>query len=195
MRHVICFVTAALLFSHFMIARAAEQGDTGIAPAEASAVPRWLVLLYMAGDDLPSDMPDLPSLTPSLQNLLASLHTLPPTPEMSLAVLYDGNSNGDSCVYVRTPAGTWRDTTANAAAKWKIPANTAGDYEFHTDKTSTVRDFITYARDWAHATYGAAPDYTFLSVIDHGGGWAPNISLSRPNPASSGTVQSGGCAG
>lgn len=239
MRRVIWFITATLLFSHLVGARAAESGvrypsdpvaprgsdevfswgssgptpvvgawngngsDTpglygatgGTPTSPATVPPRWLVLLYMAGDDVPRDMPDLPSLTPYLQNLLSSLHALPPTPAMSLAVLYDGKDNGDSRVYLRTSGGLWTDATANAAATWNIDPNPTGDYEFNTGKVESVRNFITYARDWARDTYGAAPEYTFLSLIDHGGGWAPDIPDHQTHPGSSGTVQTGGWRG
>jgi hypothetical protein len=180
-----------------------EIGDTpglyspsGGSPTMPSPVPPplWLVLLYLAGDDVAPNTTNRASLTPYIQRLRSGLRSLDSTPEMSLAVLYDGNVNGDSRVDVRGVDGTWTNVTADAAASWGLGASPTGSYEFDTGNDTTVRDFITFARGWAKTPDGAYPDHIFLAIVDHGGGWAPDTG-SIPQPGSSGTVQAGGWRG
>jgi hypothetical protein len=172
----------------------AEAGGTPATPSPEPP-PRWLVLLYLAGDDVASSTPNRASLTNDLQRLLSALRALPPTPEMSLAVLYDGMTNGDSRVYVR-PAkeSSLIETTEAAVKSWNGTVIPDGRYEFDTGSANTVSDFITYARNWAKTFTGTDPDHTFLAIVDHGGGWAPDTG-PIPQPGSSGTVQAGGWRG
>lgn len=132
--------------------------------------PDWLVLLYMAGDDVAPGTGQ-PSLTDSLGPLL---RRLPYNPNMRLVALYDGNRPGDAAIYVREQAGL-RDATAEARKAW--PDGFPSDNEFDTGSITTLQSFIA----WARAAYPGSP-HTMLSIIDHGGGWSPDADApAQPN--------------
>jgi hypothetical protein len=65
----------------------------------------------------------------------------------------------------------------------------AGQRELDTGNVATLENFIR----WARSTYPGSP-HTMLSIVDHGGGWAPDLN-STPQPAGGGRVQAGGLRG
>jgi hypothetical protein len=144
----------------------------------------WLALLYLAGDDIePTGAGGLRvSLSEPLKRLLLRLDTMPYNPNVRVVVLYDGNLADDSRLMVRAPGGL-QDV---AARPFWFPA---GQKELDTGSVSTLSAFIS----WARATYPGSP-YSFLSIVDHGGGWAPDLG-DIGQPRTGGGVQAGGWRG
>jgi hypothetical protein len=110
---------------------------------------------------------------------------------MRLVVLYDGNIEGDSRLYVRD-TGDLQDVTETAATSplWSTLFDGAPDSrELDTGSLATLQTFIT----WARTTYPGS-SYTFLSVVDHGGGWAPDFG-DPAQPGGRRRAQAGGWRG
>ena len=146
--------------------------------------PAWLVLLYLAGDDVAPNSVRR-SLTPDLERLRTSL---PYNPNARIVVLFDGQSVGDSRLYLRTPVGL-EDVTATAQASPLWYGGFPTDSELDTGSVATLQNFIR----WARTTYAGSP-HTMLALVDHGGGWAPDLS-ANPQPGSTTTHQVGGTRG
>jgi len=179
--------------------RPADGDGNGSARCDAGAVeygvavaPAWLVLLYIAADDVPPASSDgrLVSLDEPASQLLGRLSALPANPAMRLAVLFDGNQQRDSRIYVRQPgaAAGLNDMTAAAAGSSFWP-NFPADSELDTGRVSTLQNFIR----WARQTYPGS-QHTMLSIINHGGGWAPDLGDAEQRRAAV-TTQAGGWRG
>ncbi|MBX0328906.1 right-handed parallel beta-helix repeat-containing protein [Oscillochloris sp. ZM17-4] len=157
----------------------------------APVKPDWLVLLYLAGDDRDPGREGAASLSDPLLRLLLRLRTMPSNPQMQLVVLYDGASQGDSRIYVRD-SGDLRDVTEQAAASplWigGMPGS-PGARELDTGSPTTLHNFVS----WAKAAY-PQPTHSFLAMVDHGGGWAPDLDPPG-QPRGFGGVQAGGWRG
>jgi len=166
-----------------------------VQPPPPTPPPPWLALLYLAGDDIAPGTGQT-GLTGPLKELLARLSTMPRNPAMRLVVLYDGNSDRDSRIYVRQPDATGlTDMTAtigeNAQSGWPLfdydPKTKTS--ELDTGSTATLHNFIA----WARKTYPGSP-HTLLSIVDHGGGWAPTAGAFG-QPRGTGMVKAGGWTG
>ncbi len=153
--------------------------------------PSWLVLLYLAGDDVAPSASGMGSLSPAVTDLLTRLKAMPYNPAMRLVVLYDGAKVGDSRIYVRESSGL-QDITETAAGSplWLGGmGGAAGVRELNTGSVTTLSNFIS----WARTTYPGSA-HTMLSIVDHGGGWAPD--LDKPaQPRNGGRVMAGGWRG
>lgn len=156
---------------------------------DSAPPPRWLVLLYLAGDDVdPASGQD--SLTPSLLALLNRLVSMEANPNMRLVLLFDGNQTGDSRIYTREANGL-RDLTEEAAASplWLSPfPGAAGQRELDTGDAATLQSFIR----WARQSYPGSSN-SMLSIVDHGGGWAAD--LGPPGQYGKDILQTGGARG
>jgi len=159
---------------------------------DKSAPPAWLVLLYVAADDgaqppAGSDK-NVIGMTKAANEMLARLRAMPANPNMRLVVLMD-TSGGSSSVYVRQPAeADFVNMTPQIKGSAFWP-NFPPDSKLDAGRTSTLQNFIL----WARQLYPSSP-HTMLSIIDHGGGWAPDFGdVSQPRSAR--TVQSGGWRG
>jgi hypothetical protein len=133
-----------------------------VQPPPATAPP-WLALLYLAGDDIAPQSPGQTGLTEPLRDLLARLNAMPPNPALRLVVLFDGDQTGDSALYIRQP-GAQGLTRVLSPSPWPNFSS-----ELNSGSTATLRNFVT----WARLTYPGSP-HTMLSIVDHGGGWAPD---------------------
>lgn len=153
--------------------------------------PNWLVMLYLAGDDVVPDRPGVVGLSEALATLVQRLERMPYNPSMHLVLLYDGSAQGDSKIYVRELNGL-RDVTeqVRSSSHWigGMPGS-AGARELDTGSAVTLRNFVS----WAKATY-PDPQYSLLSIVDHGGGWAPDLDPPG-QPRGTGGVQAGGWRG
>ncbi|MEI6778994.1 MAG: clostripain-related cysteine peptidase, partial [Chloroflexales bacterium] len=127
--------------------------------------PPWLVLLYLAGDDVAPNSTQV-SLTDYLNPLL---QRLPYNRNMRLVVLYDGNVEGDSAIYVREQYGL-RNVTSEVRGSGLWQGSFPSNNELDTGSVMTLQNFIR----WARTTYPGS-SHTMLSIIDHGGGWSPAI--------------------
>ncbi len=132
---------------------------------------KWLVLLYLAGDNQASGTI---SLSGPMKELLARLNSMTYNPNMRLVVLLDGDNKagGDTQIYTREPGGMV-DVTELAAKSWLGGmGGSAGAREIDSGKAASLSNFT----NWAIQAYPGAA-HTMLSIVDHGGGWAPTIGL------------------
>jgi hypothetical protein len=149
----------------------------------------WLILLYLAGDDIdPNTSGPQISLTGPIRRLVDRLATMPYNDSARIVALYDGKVVGDSRIYVREADGM-RDVTDIAMASPLWPAFPS-DKELDTGNYQTLQSFIL----WARTTYAGA-DYTMLSIVNHGGGWAPELDLDPAQPRGRVTIQNGAWRG
>ncbi len=122
----------------------------------------WTIMLYMNGDNDLSE-----SIFDTLDNLIAAR----PSPYANVLAMVDG--------YTQTVKGTTTYTGTrifeiSGSNTISIPVDLGGGLsvpgELDLGKGETLQRFV----QWALASYPAS--YSMLSIIDHGGGWAPNIS-------------------
>lgn len=118
----------------------------------------WTLLLYLNGDN---DLQD--SMFNTLSNTLAA----GPSPRANVLVLLDGYTTTAAC------SGTvLYDVTEGQATVLSTTLTITG--ERNMGDGQTLVDFVT----WGRAHYPAR--YTMLSILDHGGGWAPSGSAVPP---------------
>lgn len=126
--------------------------------------PVWTFLVYLNGDN------DLDDQTDDLFN---KLERAADNPYVNILVLWD-----------RHPGGTWDPATYRYEVQYDDNLAQLYPYtegvnrwflgELNMGDKQILADFIS----WAKANYAA--DNYFLSVMDHGGGWAPELSALRP---------------
>jgi hypothetical protein len=133
-------------------------------------------MLYLSGDD---NNPY--GLLEPLNELVGRLGAMPYNPSMRLVVLYDGNAPGDSHLYVREPKGLLEP---NPLPPW-FPSNK----ELNMGSPNTLHNFVR----WAHDIYPGSR-HTLLSIVDHGGGWAPDFG-DEAQPRIDASVEAGGWRG
>ncbi len=156
------------------------------------APPPWLAMLYLAGDDLPGPA----SLSGSVQDMLNELNRMPYNPAVRIVVVADGNANlGDSRVFVREPGGLVDVTSIlGTATNWPTwPVNPPAPQvknELDTGSRQSLSQFI----QWGTSVYSTS-QHTFLALMDHGGGWAPDFSTSSAQPSYGIKPKSGGWRG
>lgn len=157
-----------------------------------SQQPSWLVLLYLAGDDL-DPVTKLPTgFARSVNELLFRLRRMPYNPAVRLVVLYDGPGANNSRIYSHERQGL-TDVTEQAATSplWVGGfGGEPGNRELDTGSSVTLGNFI----DWARATYPPTR-YSMLAIVDHGGGWAPDFNDPPGQPRGGSRVQAGGWRG
>jgi Tol biopolymer transport system component len=177
--------------------RATRGGESASASFTVTVTPPpWLAMLYLGGDDIePVRGRGFVSLSGPIRDLLVRLRSMQHNPAMRLVVMADANDSipiggfGDSKVFVLEPGGLTNVTglLTQPASPWPtFPA----DSELDTGSTATLRSFI----DWARRTYPSSPR-TFLSLVDHGGGWAPHFGDAAGQPRGATRNQSGGWRG
>ena len=162
--------------------------NTACAPTVPVTTTPWLVLLYMAGDNSGTGSV---SLSPPMRELLTRLGSMAYNPNMRLVVLFDGDnaSGGDTHIYTREQSGMV-DVTEEAAKNWLGGmGGSSGARELDTGSASSLSTFV----NWATTAYPGAT-HTMLSVVDHGGGWAPSIGLPG-QPRGGKNVQAGSWRG
>ncbi|NTW03412.1 MAG: hypothetical protein HGA19_19410 [Oscillochloris sp.] len=139
--------------------------------------PPWLVMLYLAGDDYGS-------LSSGVDDILTELRQMPYNPAMRLVVLADQKGGGNTRAFVRDPSGLTQITPKDDTTLSILSG------ELDTGSRDTLKRYIS----WATTTF---PDYqhTFLAVVDHGGGWAPDFTRGGAQPSAGRKVKSGGWRG
>lgn len=134
----------------------ATDTDDNTSPFSQPLHLRWTLLLYLNGDnDLEEFMVD------TLDNVAAA----GTSPRANVLVLLDGQGSADTALYDVS------DGTANQLSL--TPVFGASD-ELNMGDGQTVVDFVT----WGRSHYPSR--YTLLSIVDHGGGWAPSSDLIPP---------------
>lgn len=132
----------------------------------SSSQPTWLALLYFAADDLPPDQPAAAGLTPPALDALSRLEIMPYNPDVRIIALFDGDAADDSLLLIRE------------ADAWVAPSTPPFWFsdELDSGAVATLRSFTA----WGRRQFPGA-EYTFLAVVDHGGGWAPDEgSVGQP---------------
>lgn len=154
--------------------------------------PSWLVLLYLAGDDVVPNTQTPTAFSYAVSEALFRLRRMPVNPAIQLMVLYDGPNDGDSRIYMQRSTG-FEDVTEKAVTSpiWTgAVSGTPGQRELNSGSLVTLGNFIDWARANARPTR-----YTMLSIVDHGGGWAPDFNDPPGQPRGIGRVQAGGWRG
>lgn len=167
-------------------------------PTQGPQAPTWLVLLYLAGDDVqpnaavPGGFGDTPTgFAEAVRLLVLRLNRMPSNPAIRLVVLHDGPSFADTHIYLHERGGLVDITEQAATSPLWIAGfgGTPGNRELDTGSVATLPAFI----NWARASFPATP-YSMLSIVDHGGGWAPDLDLPG-QPRGGSRVQAGGWRG
>jgi hypothetical protein len=123
-------------------------GDTSAFAQPAHLL--WTILLYLNGDN---------DLSQAMFDTMDSIVAANPSPRANVLALVDGKSGprGSTMLY---------DITHGQAISLNVPSVTTGERNMGDGKT--LVDFVT----WARSNYPAR--HTMLSILDHGGGWAPS---------------------
>jgi N-acetylneuraminic acid mutarotase len=130
--------------------------------------PPWMALIYLAADDTEAGARiGQTGLSEPASELLLRLQTMPYNSAVRVLVYYDGNKWGDTGVYVREPGGLLQLNPPGADPLWQGFPNGA---ELDSGSPTTLQQFVTFARE----NYPGAR-HTFLSIVNHGGGWAPDL--------------------
>lgn len=160
-------------------------------PTRPSVATPWLVLMYLAGDDTDPRTQRATGFAESVRLLLVRLNSMPYNPAMHLVVLYDGPSTGDTRIYTQQPRGLVDITEQAAVSPLWIGGigGYPGNRELNTGSVATLRTFI----NWARGSFPATP-YSMLTIVDHGGGWAPDLD-PPDQPRGASRVQAGGWRG
>lgn len=152
--------------------------------------PAWLVMLYLAGDDIPPSQQGQVGLSFYLGELRDRLQAANPNAALHLVVLFDGSAINDSALYYRLPRAQGLVRVAGQQLPgWFGGAPATGAAELDTGNPQTLQLFTQWARD---TFFGSA--YTMLSIVDHGGGWAPDQS-DIGQPRGTGMVIGGSWSG
>ncbi len=117
----------------------------------------WTVLLYLNGDNNLED-----DLHETVNNLVAA----GPSPRANVLVLIDGYTNTQfytgTALYDIT-YGQVTSITTQLGPTLTVPS------ELNLGDGQTLAEFVKWGRDRYPARY------TMLSIVDHGGGWAPSV--------------------
>jgi parallel beta-helix repeat protein len=117
----------------------------------------WTVLLYLNGDN---------NLEDELRDTLNDLVAAGPSPRANIIALYDGYNNAE--YYTGTVLYDITYGQAISIAAQLSPTLTVPN-ELDMGDGQTLAHFVIWGREHYPARY------TLLSIVDHGGGWAPSI--------------------
>src|SRR5262245_1720414 len=147
----------------------------------------WLVMLYVASDDFNPEKPEEGSLATRCIKMLDILKTQRLGPNIYLAVLFDvGESHPGypPSIFFRSPNNQqWDDQTKTVCDTKQIffYRGKNGQPALNTGNFNTLADFIKWARKTFEERAGANLYQTMLSIIGHGGGWAPTLKPVPPS--------------
>jgi hypothetical protein len=133
-------------------------------PVTSGITSTWTVMVYLNGDN---------DLDPSTDDLFNNLEAAADKPNVRILVLWD-----------RYPGGSWDAGTCRYEVQFDENLGLLYPYaegvnrwcfgEWNLGDKQIFVDFVS----WAKQNYPA--DYYFLSVFDHGGGWAPELPQTLP---------------
>jgi hypothetical protein len=113
----------------------------------------WTVLLYLNGDN---DLEDV------MQDMLYNLANAGPSPRANVLALFDGYQSQSETVLYDLTSGQLTPVTTTLGLTHTLPG------ELDLGDGQTLVDFV----NWGRQQYPS--EYTLLSIVDHGGGWAPS---------------------
>ncbi|MGB0384766.1 MAG: clostripain-related cysteine peptidase [Ardenticatenaceae bacterium] len=120
---------------------------------------QFLAMVYLACDN---------NLTNSCRRLFNNLElAMISNPNLRIAAFWDGEQYGDSGYYLIEP-----DDNPYAWASYD-DTNSVSLGELDSSDPATLVQFTS----WAQSQYPG--EYSFLSLVDHGGGWAPDFYPSQ----------------
>jgi hypothetical protein len=108
----------------------------------------WTLLLYLNGDN---------DLSKTMSDMVSTITAAGASPRATVIALVDGKSKSDTALY---------DLTNGQATNISTGSPFTG--ERNMGDKQTLIDFVTYVR----LKYPSR--HNLLSIVDHGGGWAPN---------------------
>ncbi|MCP4540744.1 MAG: hypothetical protein GY832_26700 [Chloroflexi bacterium] len=124
----------------------------------------WTVMVYLSGDN---------NLDRWTDDLFNNLEAVADNPNVHIVVLWD-----------RHPGEMWDPGTCRYVVQFDDNSSQLFPYtegvnrwclgELNTGDKQTLADFVT----WAKVNYPA--NHYFLSIFDHGGGWAPEFAALQP---------------
>jgi hypothetical protein len=151
----------------------------------------WLVMIYIAADDVREEKDNEESLPSSIvdscEDFLDRIKVLNINqPDVHVVALYDVKNTGDAkskyspSVLVRTPEKTWQNVSKAINDKYGIFFNSSGNgkcelldtnhkCELNSGHYITLAVFVRWSLD------NYLSDKTILIVVGHGGGWAPTV--------------------
>ncbi|MCP4361101.1 MAG: PKD domain-containing protein, partial [Chloroflexi bacterium] len=123
---------------------------------------RWTLLLYLNGDN---------DLEEFMQNTQNSLALVSPNKHTNLIVLLDQHGDHNTELYDLT----YGLTATLPLTTTILPITSTGGLtdELNMGDGQTLVNFV----NWGRNRYPVS--YTMLSIVDHGGGWAPSNNLSN----------------
>jgi hypothetical protein len=157
----------------------------------------WLIMLYLAADDLKDGNLRTDSLEDNCVRLLESIRNIAKIdPSVKIVALLDNNARPDcdrTATALRYHPSIWclkstRDTPGQSTNEWvdvgkehptvnalftATRVNTSSGRECDTGDFRTLSLFV----DWALANY--PHDHTMLAIVSHGGGWAPTLPYAH----------------
>ena len=129
-------------------------------PSVVSESNTWTILVYLNGDN------NLDGYTHKLFNRLES--SVMHNPELTIRVLWDRNGDNDSILYDVLP-----DDNPLALANYIEGQTSWHQGELDMGDGNTLLEFILSS---IQASYS---DYYLLSLVDHGGGWSPELETPQ----------------
>ena len=117
----------------------------------------WTLLIYMNADN---------NLEPPFWDAFQNLAAADPNPIANVLILYDGSiTNTQTILYDLTygaPISIDTDLSPSPGITLTVPG------ELNMGDGQTLEGFVTWGRDYYPS------QYTMVSILDHGGGWAPS---------------------
>lgn len=155
--------------------------------------PSWLVMLYLAADDLPKDNLRRDTLEDNCVRLLEGIRAIERIdPTVKIVALFDNNARPDerrtetarqyypsiwSLEVVSSESGKrrleWRDAAVGNPTLNELFAGEQYARECDTGDFRTLSIFVDWALNYYQHTY------SMLAIVGHGGGWAPTIDTAH----------------
>jgi hypothetical protein len=131
------------------------NGDTSAFSRPAHLL--WTLLLYLNGDN---------DLGKAISNTFSPIAAAGPSQHANVLALVDGKSKSDTVLY---------DLTHGQAIKINGTPVITSSRERNMGDGRSLSDFVKWGRTYYPARH------TLLSIVDHGGGWAPSVGDSISN--------------
>lgn len=119
----------------------------------------WTVLIYMNADN---------NLEPPFWDAFQNLAASGPGPLANVLVLYDGSMTNTQTILYDLTSGTPVSIPTDLSATPGVTLTVPGELDMGDGHT--LEGFVAWGRDYYPS------EYTMLSILDHGGGWAPSTS-------------------
>lgn len=130
--------------------------------------PEWTVMVYLNGDN---------NLDSQMRRLFNELEqAVYQNPSLKIRVLWDEIGEGNTMLYQVLPDNNSFDLAnyISGTSKWVPDWGDGAEAELDMGDPTTLYNFINHTRT-------AFPSGShFLSIVDHGGGWSPELPVGQP---------------